>query len=320
MSERDIWFHRALLEGRWSASVPVHRPKPVPTPTPTPAPPELFGMYDTVLIYDDEEHFEEHQLWLYAGGCAVYGVPVHAPRWSGATLAFADQADASREAKPWAAQIDFRHNGFTGWCEFPGEGRVGWNGRRIGQGPPFGEWETELFYGGAWQPEAHPLHIGLGLVSVAGERVVYPRFTPNGLQFHSQPRASRAGLPELGEIHFTAEGFEGSCQFPGEGGLEWRGHPAHPPVGQYRTMIGYGGQWFDEAHPLVIAPDGVSIAGVPLATAKMTARTLDFTGEPDATHDAKPWAGHLDFAGETCTGWCQFPGEGRVDWRGELVR
>jgi len=100
----------------------------------------------------------------------------------------------------------------------------------------------------------------------------------------------------------------------------WRGRRrSHPLTGTYQTMIGYGAQWFEESHSLLITAGDVSIAGVPVSALETTATTLDFIGQSDASRAGKPWAGHLDFADGRCTGWCQFPGEGRGDWRGTFA-
>lgn len=312
--------------GRWSAPVMFDRPAPPPPapPPPSPSPPAPgapVGIYDTEIGYGGTFRPENHQLWVFDGGCKILGVPVTDPHWDGAQLSFTGQADASRGAKPWAASVRFDADGFSGWCQFPGEGLVDWRGRRIGGGLPTGLWDIDLFYGDRWVPEAHTLRIAPGRIEIAGVEIAAPVFYPNGFHFGAQPRASRDGVPDNGSLLIAGEGFEGICQFPGEGALPWRTRPLppHPRFGVYRTAIGIGGRWYDEGHVVELRPGAATIAGVPVSDPQFGAQTFGFGNQADATRAGKPWAGQLRFDGDDCSGWCQFPGEGPVDWRGTRI-
>lgn len=305
--------HGYAAFGRWSAPVRIADPPPPPAPSP------VAGVYDTEVAYGGRTYAENHQLWVAASQCCVLGVLVVEPKWEGRTVSFTNQPDATRAGKPWAASITFDQGGFAGWCQFPGEGPIEWRGRLVGSGPPLGEWETDVWYGGAWMSEDHRLRIAPGVVEVAGIPVVEPIFTADTLTFANQPRAARGGLPEAGWVRFSSEsGFEGECRFPGEGPIPWRSRPLppRPRLGVYQTMVGYGGTWYAEDHPVAIRAAEVRIAGVPVVNPVLTETTLDFAAQPDASRGGKPWAGHLRFEGDDCSGWCQFPGEGPVDWRG----
>lgn len=313
MTDPDTTIHRWNLRGRWSAAVPFARPVP-----PSPHSP-LVGIFDTEIGYGGRVHPENHQLWVHADGCRIMGVPVQSPSWTGRTLSFTQQSDATRAGKPWAATVTFGERDFAGWCQFPGEGPVEWRGRLLFTEMPPGEWPIELLEGDRWVPQPHPLRIAPGAIELGGAAITEPIFRPGGFSFDHQPGATRGGPPFSGTLQQVGTGFEGTCTFPSEPPRPWRTRAPSPPYGLYRTSIGVGGRWYDENHPVEISGAGLRIAGVPVSGAALGWNSLDFTNQPDATRAGKPWAGSLRFDGANCSGWCQFPGEGPVDWRGILV-
>ncbi|MFL9841857.1 hypothetical protein ABS767_12855 [Sphingomonas sp. ST-64] len=313
MTNPDQDIDRWTVRGRWAAPVPFTRPLP-----PTPRSP-LIGIFDTEIGYGGRIVPENHQIWVFADGCRVMGVPVQRPDWKGRTLSFTQQSDATRAGKPWAGSITFGESDFAGWCQFPGEGPVDWRGRLLYPEPPVGEWPMEVLEGDRWMLQPHPLRIAPGTIAIGEASIAEPFFRAGGFSFDRQPGATSGGVPSSGTLQQAGTGWEGTCSFPGEPSRSWRSRAPSPPYGLYRTSIGIGGRWYDEHHPVEISGSGVRIAGVPVTGATLDLTSLAFTNQADATRAGKPWAGRLRFDGTNCSGWCQFPGEGPVDWRGVLV-
>lgn len=301
------------LQGPWSGPFGFARSRP-PLGLP-------IGLYNTSVSYGGRTYPENHQVWVFADGVCVLGVPVVSPQWAPQTrtLRFQNQPNATRGGKPSSAFIVFSADGFAGECQFPGEGPVGWTGQKIAEAPVYGDWLTEVAFGGHWWAEDHRLKIAPGVVSVANIPVQWPILGGASLSFSDQTDASRGAMPWSASIAFADGGFTGQCQFPGEGPIPWRSRPSSPSFGTYKTQVSFGGQWWDEDHPVTISADGVTVNGLTVVNPVLTATSLAFSNQPGATRAGKPESGALAFEGGNCAGWCQFPGEGPIGWRGNLV-
>jgi hypothetical protein len=96
-----------------------------------PAQPDPFGRYRTQISYTGKTHDENHVLTIDLLGVSVNGVPVKDPIFTGNRLVWQHQIDATRQDKPETADITFTGTGFSGKCNFPREGLVGWTGTQF---------------------------------------------------------------------------------------------------------------------------------------------------------------------------------------------
>lgn len=90
-----------------------------------------FGAYKTQVRYAGHTYDEHHELVVDLDGATVNGVSVQNPHFTPTSLSWSNQPDATRANKPETASISFTSTGFSGWCQFPGEGPIDWFGRHI---------------------------------------------------------------------------------------------------------------------------------------------------------------------------------------------
>jgi hypothetical protein len=88
---------------------------------------------------------------------------------------------------------------------------------------PFGNFRTQVRYGNKTFDEHHVLTIDLLGVAVNGVPVTAPIFEGNRLRWGWQTDANRHDKPETAAIQFSANAFEGVCNFPMEGQIGWIG-------------------------------------------------------------------------------------------------
>jgi hypothetical protein len=88
---------------------------------------------------------------------------------------------------------------------------------------PFGRFRTQVRYAGRTFDEHHVLTVDLLGVAVNNVPVKDPVFEGNRLRWGWQTDASRHHKPETATITFTANAFEGACNFPREGQIGWIG-------------------------------------------------------------------------------------------------
>ncbi|MDM0053018.1 hypothetical protein [Variovorax sp. J22R115] len=88
---------------------------------------------------------------------------------------------------------------------------------------PFGNFRTQTRYGNKTFDENHVLTIDLLGVAVNGVPVKSPIFEGRRVHWGWQTDATRQDKPETADIRFTADTFEGECNFPMEGRIGWIG-------------------------------------------------------------------------------------------------
>jgi len=88
---------------------------------------------------------------------------------------------------------------------------------------PFGNFRTQTRYGNKAHDENHVLTIDLLGVAVNGVYVKSPGFEGLRLFWGWQTDATRENKPETADVLFTADTFEGQCNFPMEGRIDWIG-------------------------------------------------------------------------------------------------
>lgn len=88
---------------------------------------------------------------------------------------------------------------------------------------PFGNFRTQVRYNDKTFDENHVLTIDLLGVAVNGIPVSSPIFETRRLHWGWQTDANRHNKPETADIQFTADAFEGRCNFPMEGQIGWIG-------------------------------------------------------------------------------------------------
>ncbi|MDM0058985.1 hypothetical protein [Variovorax fucosicus] len=88
---------------------------------------------------------------------------------------------------------------------------------------PFGNFRTKMRYSNQLHDENHVLSIDLLGVAVNGVPVNAPVFAGRRLSWGWQTDAKRQDKPETADILFTADAFEGQCNFPMEGRIDWLG-------------------------------------------------------------------------------------------------